>query len=226
MPTPHTINADTVERFWSKAKIDADCWLWIAAKNSKGYGKFLLNRVDTGAHRVAWLLTYGSIPPGKHVLHTCDTPACVNPKHLYIGTNRDNVNDRTERGRGATGTKPATCKLSEAQVLTIRNELVNGATYSVLARKYGVSPPTIQNIAKGKSWRHLGPAPISVATYDRGAANRGNRSIHAKLRESQVVEARRRHAAGESVASITRDMPADYQTVWNAVKRKSWRHLP
>lgn len=81
-------------RFWSKVKITPACWWWTAYINDRGYGKFQFAGKSERAHRAAWLLTYGPIPKGLDVLHSCDMPACVYPSHLWLGTHGDNVWDR------------------------------------------------------------------------------------------------------------------------------------
>lgn len=90
-------------RFHSKTEpgsvqthMDTACVIWGAAKNKKGYGRFYAGTMTT-AHRYAYLLAHGEIASGAHVLHRCDVRACVNPEHLYLGSNDDNVADRVER---------------------------------------------------------------------------------------------------------------------------------
>jgi hypothetical protein len=89
------------DRFWSKVEIGDDCWLWTAATTHDGYG--LLGRPGgrgmVTVHRLAWVIAFGPIPTGMHVLHTCDTPPCVNPAHLWLGTNADNIADKVAKGR-------------------------------------------------------------------------------------------------------------------------------
>lgn len=88
-----------MDRFWSKVNKTDGCWLWIASRHKKGYGQFKLDGKMRKAHRVAWELTYGPIPPDKNVCHTCDNPPCVRPDHLFLGTNGDNVRDAVKKGR-------------------------------------------------------------------------------------------------------------------------------
>lgn len=88
-------------RFWSKACVldESECWEWQGSRNWQGYGWAQPSGKNRGAHRVAWLLTHGSIPDGLWVLHHCDNPPCVNPSHLFLGTATDNERDKVRKGR-------------------------------------------------------------------------------------------------------------------------------
>lgn len=92
------------KRFWAKVRKGSvsACWLWTGGKFKSGYGSIGRGGRGTGcarAHRVSYELNVGPIPPGLHVLHMCDTPACVNPRHLWVGTQQDNMADRKAKGR-------------------------------------------------------------------------------------------------------------------------------
>ena len=84
---------------------NSGCWLWIGSKWSCGYGRISRRGEEGQAHRLSWRLFHGPIPVGLFVCHTCDTPACVNPEHLFLGTSRDNALDAKHKGRLATGDK-------------------------------------------------------------------------------------------------------------------------
>src|SRR3990167_8700408 len=107
------------QRFWGKVRKTPGCWLWTA-KLLKGYGRLWVAGHSERAHRVAWLLHYGQIDAGLLVLHKCDNPCCVNPKHLFLGTASDNILDAAAKGRMAHGEKNGNRKLTTDQVLTIR----------------------------------------------------------------------------------------------------------
>lgn len=102
------------DRFMSKVsrqQSESGCWLWMASCNQDGYGKFSINRKELGAHRASWQLMRGPIPSGELVLHHCDVPRCVNPEHLYLGSQADNMRDRLTRGRLRNGSEGQThCK--------------------------------------------------------------------------------------------------------------------
>jgi hypothetical protein len=156
------------ERFWARVQVGPPsvCWPWTAGRHGRGYGHFRVGGTMERASRVAWALHHGTIPAGALVLHHCDRPECVNPKHLYLGTALDNAQDRDGRNRGNTrnllrggysrpGPAPWRAKLTAAQVQTIRQQKAAGASYRTLARQFGVRVGTIWHIVTGRTWRHL-----------------------------------------------------------------------
>lgn len=139
-----------ISTFHSKYKPTADCWLWDAGKYASGYGMVFLRRengkqVNSYAHRVAYVLAKGPIPSGMVVRHRCDTPACVNPEHLQLGTQGDNNRDTASRRR-CPKVRPWLHKLSDGDVQAIRVSLASG---DALAKCYGVSKTSISLIRRG-----------------------------------------------------------------------------
>lgn len=146
-------------RFWKHVTIGQpdECWPWTGAHYSSGYGNVgvldddLIPRTR-GAHRIAWELRVGPIPPGLSVLHRCDTPACVNPDHLFLGTHADNMADMVAKGREARGTRNGQAKLTEQQVGEIR--LAHGTIpFADLAARFGISRSQLARILNGERWR-------------------------------------------------------------------------
>ena len=163
------ISDKDIERFWSKVDIrNTDgCWNWIASKNKKGYGEFYLKNVPhLHAHQISWMIVRGNISNGMCVLHKCDNPSCVNPTHLFLGTNQDNVNDKMTKGRWKSkflygknhpqhGTNSKFNKLSDSDVLKIRELKAQGNTLRGLAKQFGVSHGVINNIIQKRKWSWL-----------------------------------------------------------------------
>lgn len=146
------------DRFWSKVDPTGDCWLWTAGCTPQGYGQFTLQKGKfRGAHVVSHALAIGPIPPGLVVCHRCDTPPCVNPGHLFLGTQSDNANDMFSKGRGnpARGRANANSRLDPESVRAIRQALAGPGFVSALAREYGVSATTIRQVLSGATWRHV-----------------------------------------------------------------------
>ena len=143
------------ERFDAKVVRQANgCHLWIGSKDSSGYGHVKVHGTLHKSHRVAWERLHGAIPPGKVLLHSCDTPACVNTDHLTVGTQRENMADKQAKGRSnfAKGADNSQVVLCEADVYAIRSSSV---PHRYLAEAFGVSPSTIQKIKARRIWEWL-----------------------------------------------------------------------
>ncbi len=148
------------DRFWKMVSIGEsnDCWLFTGFKNCDGYGKVGIGTKKTdSAHRISYMLSFGEIPKGFCVLHKCDNPPCCNPKHLFLGTQGDNVSDMIAKGRlvNLKGELSGASKLTQVQVDLIRSEYTGKRGQKIsLSKKYGVMPTTITNILTGKNWNN------------------------------------------------------------------------
>lgn len=147
-------------RFWEKVikSENADgCWIWTASKSKAGYGRVNIKAYPSQiASRTAWIFTYGSIPEGLDVLHKCDNPMCVNPNHLFLGTQLDNVRDMYAKGRQAsnTGEKNPRSKLTWNDVRYIRERYAqHGISYVKLGKQMGVDAAQIYRIINNITWK-------------------------------------------------------------------------
>lgn len=147
------ISVTSEERFWPRVSKTPTCWLWQGGKSPKGYGKFWIANKDIRAHRQAWVFTHGPIPIGLVVCHRCDIPSCVNPEHLFLGTQDDNVRDCVIKGRQARGETQSASKLTAEQVLAIR--AIEGVSQRELARRFGVTHALIGYVQRRAIWRHI-----------------------------------------------------------------------
>ena len=144
------------ERFWKKVDKStlSGCWEWMAYKLPQGYGRFRVAGRMQLAHRVSYELTHGPIPDGMFVCHRCDNRGCVNPDHLFLGTQADNLRDMREKGRAApvVGEAHGAARLTEADVLAIRADT---RTQAAIAADYGVTQPLVNKIKRRKTWAHV-----------------------------------------------------------------------
>lgn len=139
--------------FWDNTEVDTEsgCWNWTGSKDSDGYGRFGSVR----AHRVAMTTQHGGLTSRQHVLHLCDNPGCVNPDHLIIGDQADNMRQKAARGRShqMVGEMSPNAKLNWSKVRLIRKEYAAGMkSQASLAREYGVSQGTISSVVRRKTW--------------------------------------------------------------------------
>jgi len=159
------VRAGFFERYANKIEFGAPsgCWLWAGWNNGRGYGRIEVKGKYRKAHREAYEAIHGEgSANGWQVRHKCDTPECVNPDHLEIGTNADNVRDRQKRGRGFVprfkGERCWNAKLTAEDIMAIRKNYVfrhpefGGAA---LARRFGVDQTLVSAIVRKKAWRHI-----------------------------------------------------------------------
>lgn len=157
-----TYGLTPTERFYKWVHKTESCWLWTGRTKSHGYAAFRINGRLWRAHRFAWTLASNQdIPAGMVICHRCDNPKCVNPEHLFLGTQADNIRDTVSKGRArgnsnpnpARGAAHGQSKLTANQVSEIRHAHENGALQVQLAAIYGVSQSTISDIVRRKKWK-------------------------------------------------------------------------
>ena len=140
------------DRLWIPVP-ESGCWVWTGWFYNNGYGCWQYERKKRLAHREAWMLFNGEIPPGIVVCHRCDVKCCVNPSHLFLGTQAENLLDARNKGRScAVGERNPCAKLSESDVNAIR---LSGGRHEDIARSYGIARQTVGRIKSRKDWKHV-----------------------------------------------------------------------
>ena len=154
---------DYEKRFWAQVDKQGACWRWMGKTTAKGYGSYYARHGKLTfyrAHKYVWFLTHGPTVGDLWVLHTCDNPWCVNPDHLWLGTNRDNMDDKVAKGRHNHGETHGRAKLTDDLVLEIR---ASDLPTQEWADRLGVHYTTIMCARNGSKWKHL-PMPDPAQT--------------------------------------------------------------
>lgn len=201
------------------------CWLWRSGFLRDGYGSFGAGGKTLLAHHVAWEMAHGPRPGGVFVLHTCDTPACVNPAHLFLGTHLDNMRDCKAKGRRPHGESQYNAKLTDEAVIDIRQRYGAGAYAVELAKQYGVGVAVVKRAARGGAWAHLDSIAPPLAPRTRRAP-RGERANKSRLTADKVVEIRQRVAAGETTRKLAAAFGISGRSVSAIARRETWTHIP
>ena len=140
------------ERFWAKVSKGPKCWVWTGYKDNNGYGKFYYDREACLAHRVSYEIKYKSIPKGMYVCHHCDNTSCVRSSHLFLGTQTDNMQDSTKKGRVSKGEHRYLSKLTDIKIKSI---LKDKRSQREIAKEYGINQSQVSRIKKGLAWTHV-----------------------------------------------------------------------
>lgn len=153
-----------IQKFWEKVDIRThdECWMWTAYKNQDGYGVCKV-KIDKKwktmlSHRVSYFITFGFFVCGENrCLHSCDNPSCVNPNHLFVGTQKDNIEDMYKKNRQTIlyGIRSGMAKLNDEKVHEIKKMLSEMVPIDEIAKKFGVTKNNISSIKTGKTWRRV-----------------------------------------------------------------------
>lgn len=211
------------DRFWIKVQKTETCWLWTGYTMPFGHGQMSTPEGPKLTHRVSWEIHFGAIPDGYDVCHHCDVPNCVNPTHLFLGTQADNMADMHKKGReshkGAgestpRGTEHHNARITEEQVVEILNLRNQGLSYRKIAERFDFFPQSIGEICRGETWKHVQRPEITFTDAVR------------KLTEPQVTEIINRLANGESQAKLAIEFGVSRSNIHHIAAGDSWNHLP
>lgn len=195
-----------------------ECWEWLASKNSWGYGIMCQNRkqVQTQwlAHRISYEHFVGPIPEGMLVCHTCDNPGCVNPSHLFLGSNADNIADRQAKGRGVVGERGGNSKLTEAQAREIIARYRAGESPRTLGPEYGITHNSAWHIITGRTWPHLKDENSKTST-----------GWNTPLTEADALEIIALRHQGQSRKEIAAKFSINANSVSRICSGARWGHL-
>jgi hypothetical protein len=219
----YTTGLPVKERLAKCSRRDAatGCLLWTGNLNTAGYGRMSIGNVPLLAHRVAYATCVGPVPDGMFVCHSCDRPACIEPSHLFLGTNADNMADKVAKGRQLQGEAVPVATLTADQVLAIR---ADPRRQWVIAQEYGVTQGQVSFIKRFEQWQSLPLSDSDQAArqvmLDREA--RGQRYPHCKLVPDDVRAIRRDTRTTKEIAT---SYGVDTALIGRIKQRKIWKHV-
>lgn len=201
-------------------RTDGGCWVWGGPKDGCGYGLLHCGAKRLSAHRFSLMLKTGDAGEGMVAMHSCDTPACVNPDHLSWGTQGDNMRDMVAKGRNAgktaVGARHPAAKYSEEDIRAIR---ASDESHTDLAKKYGVTPQSIAYV-RVKGWTSVSGATVAFKRGNKG--RKGSENKTAILTEDAVREIR---ASVERTAILAAKYGVTSDCIRQVKRRIRWSHV-
>jgi len=149
---------ERIARFAVRA--ENGCLEWTGALNDAGYARMNIDKRNVRVHRLNWELTRGPVPAGVHVLHRCDNRKCIDPLHMFLGSDADNVKDMMAKGRGCIGERQGASKLTLLEVQAIRS-LPQHMTHKEVADIFQISFQQVSRIRRGLNWNHVSVLPVT-----------------------------------------------------------------
>lgn len=141
-----------VERFWARVHKTSSCWNWTSRLVGIGYGSTYFMGKSWRAHRLSWVICVGNIPDDICVCHSCDNPACVNPAHLFLATQAENIKDKCDKRRQAIGSQTGLTSLCDLDVWLIKNVNVKPPK---VAEWFGITQSSVRKIRQGINWKYF-----------------------------------------------------------------------
>lgn len=224
---------NTPEEFWAAVERSGQnaCWPWLGGVSATGYGRVywspwhrLAKRRDALAHQVAFGLANAykvNGSRGEMVRHLCHNRLCCNPKHLALGTAKDNADDSRRDGRWICGELKPNAKISDEQAMRALAMMADGGTLNEVSSVLDVSVGILTQISAGAQWKHL-DRPYLAPNRNKP---KGERNGHAKLTVEKVLQIRSRFLGGCSEQTLALDYNVTPQCIHSVVVRRTWKHV-
>lgn len=208
---------DAKMSLYEKVVIQEGCWGWKASINHRGYGTMRFKNKKMNAHRVSWIIHTDIDPKDKNVCHSCDNRLCCNPKHLFLGTQQDNINDMMRKGRKKPlkGEKCPWAKLTEKDIHMMLALFEKGHTNKSVGALFNIHGATAGEIKRGEIWGHIGDRSsiIKKGTHMR------------RLNKDTALLVKQRLLNNEKVSDLAKEYKLSSGSIHNIKKEKTWKNI-